>query len=121
MPMRVYVGIAQFRGDAIFEPLGNKVFEPLGFVVNFVPRVSKHIVKEALEQPVMAKNFESSPGARRRQDHSMMLLVFDEGVILRCELLKHPGDRCRPNTKMLSKSVAADALLLLTAQLKNSL
>lgn len=119
VPVWIDVRVAQFRGDAIFKPLGDKVFEPFGFVVNFVPRIFKEIVKEALQEPMMAKDFQSSPGSRSRQKHPMMLLVFNEGRLPRRELLEHPSHRRRPDTKMLGKRVAGHAFLLRPTQFQD--
>ena len=65
--MRIGFRVAQFRGDAIFQPLRDEVFQTFRLVVNFVPGIIENIVQEALQQTVMAKNFQRPHLARRRQ------------------------------------------------------
>lgn len=117
--MWIDLGVAQFRGNAIFKPLGNKVFEPFGFVVNFVPRISQHIVEESLQEPVVTKNFESPPVSRSRQENPMMFFIFDKERLLPRELLEHSGNGCRTDPETLGQRVAGHAFFFWSTQLQD--
>ncbi len=64
MPVRVGIWIAQFGGNPVFQPLGNKMFQTLGFGVNFIPRKVENIMKKSFQEPMMAHNFERAMLAR---------------------------------------------------------
>src|ERR1039458_4002925 len=79
MPVRIGLGIPQFRRDAIFQPLRDEMLQPLRLVVNLVPRVVEEIMEEALQQTMVPKNLQSSHLAGRGQTRAVMLFVFHEG------------------------------------------
>ena len=85
--MWIGLRIPQFGCDAIFQPLRDEMFQPFRLLVNLVPRVVEEIMEEALQQTMMAKNFQSSHLPGRRQTHAVMLFVLHEGRLLCRELL----------------------------------
>lgn len=116
MPVRVRVGISQLGGNPVFQPLGNEVLQPFGLFMNFVPRIVQKIVKKSFQQPVMAQNFHGAMLSRSRQEHPVVLFVFDKRGLLRRQPLKHSRHRGRTHTESLGKSVARDPLFFRSAQ-----
>jgi len=94
------------------------MFQPFCFIVNLVPRVVEEIMKETLQQAVMAKDFQSAHLPRRSQTYAAVLLVFHKRWLLCRELLEHSSNGGSTDAKMQSKSVASHPFLFSTAQLQ---
>ena len=118
MSVRVRVGISQFGGDSVFQPLGNEVLQPFGFFMYFIPRIVQNIMKKSFQQPVMAQNFHCAMFSRFRQEHPVVLFVLHERGFLRRQPLKHPSHRGRTHTEPLCQRVARDPLFFRPAQLQ---
>ena len=83
MPVRVDFGIAQDRGHAVFETLGDEVFQPFGLLVHFVPGILQNVMQEEFEQAVMADEFPGAAFSGRRESDTLVLLIHNEGGPLR--------------------------------------
>ncbi len=83
--------MTELSGDALFEALGDEVFKPLSFLVDFVPRVVEHLVKEGLNETMMADDLKSALLSGLGELDAVVLLVRYERCLLSCELLEHVG------------------------------
>ena len=54
MPVRIGVWIAQFRGDAVFQPFRYEVFQTLGLLMHLIPRIAEELMQEPFQQAMMA-------------------------------------------------------------------
>lgn len=114
--MGVDVGIAQLGGYPVLEALRNIVLQAFGFFVNFIPWIIQEIVKKPFQEPMMAHNFQRTMLPRRRQDHTVMLLIVDPSRFMGCELLKHARYRRRSDAKPFRQSVTGDPFFFRPAQ-----
>src|SRR5580658_2959478 len=112
MPVRVRSGIAQLRGNPIFETLRDEVLQAFRLIVHLVPGVVEEIMQETLKQTMVAKNLQRAHFARRAQFYAMVFFVLNKRRLLRRKLLQHSGHGSRADTKMVSQGVARDAFLL---------
>ena len=92
------------------------MFQPFCLFVNLVPRVVEEIMKEALQQAVMAKNLQSPHLPSCGQTHAVMLFVFYKRPLLRRELLEHSSDGCGTDTEILREGVAGHPFLFRPSQ-----
>ena len=54
MPVWIGVGIAQFGGDPVFEPLGYEVLQTLGLLMHLIPRIPEKLMQEPFEEAMVA-------------------------------------------------------------------
>ncbi|SRR5579864_8639780 len=115
--MRVCFWIAQFRRDAIFQPLRDVVFQPFRLIVNLVPRVVEEIMEETLQQAVVTENLQSAHLARGSQPYSVVFLVLHKRRFLRSELLEHSRNRSSTDADMPRQGTAGYQFFFGAAQL----
>ncbi len=87
--MRVELGVAEFGGDALFEPLRDEVLEALGLLVHFVPGIVEDLVEEGLDEAMMADDLEGAFLSGFRELHAVVLFVDDQGWAEGGEFLEH--------------------------------
>ena len=95
------------------------MLQPFGVVVNLIPGIPQKIVKETLQQAVVAKHFQGAHLTRGRKTYAVVLFVFHAGRLLRRQLLEHSGDRRGADAEMLSEGVAGHPLLFGPGQLED--
>ena len=75
MSVRIELRVVQFRRDALLESFGDEVLQPFRLVMDFIPGISKDLMQERLDQPVMPNDLKSALGSGLCQSHAVMLFV----------------------------------------------
>ena len=75
MSVRVELRVVQFCGDSFLKSLRDEVLQPFRLVMDFIPGISKNLMQERLDQPVMPDNLKSALGSGLRQSNPMMLFI----------------------------------------------
>ena len=87
--VRVMGGVAEPRGDAGFEPLGQRVLERLGLVVHLVERHAQRPVEKQFEQAVVPQHLQRHPLALGGQPGALVRRVRHQPLL--GQLTQHTG------------------------------